>query len=299
MLPIGCFDFSKRGDANFVTALRGAHAMSTGFGAGFHAQPGKAVDALAYDRWTGRWSRLFIPAVLAAGAVKPGCRVLDVSTGTGEAAGMALPLVGIEGLVVGADISPAMLTGARTRLYGSSFLPVAADGQALPFKDAIFDAVVCQLGLQFFPDPVRGVREFRRVLREGGRVAICVISTPDRAPMWGNLADVLSRFLPELRDVLFLSFALHDPNRLEAMLVGAGFRDVRVERTTREDSFESFEDYWEPIEAGTGSIPQCYLRLVAADRRNVREEVRSRLSRFESSGKLRMSVEMLIGSGRV
>jgi ubiquinone/menaquinone biosynthesis C-methylase UbiE len=272
--------------------------MSTGFGAGFHAQPGKAVDALAYDRWTGRWSRLFIPAVLAAAAVKPGCRVLDMCTGTGEAADMALPLVGIKGTVVGADISPAMLTSARARLCGSSsFLPVAADGQSLPFGDASFDAVICQLGLQFFPDSARGVEEFRRVLCEGGRVAICVISTPDRAPMWGNFADILSRFLPELRDVLFLSFALHDPNRLEAMLVGAGFRDVRVERTTREHSFESFADYWEPIEAGVGSMPQAYLRLSATDRRTVREEVRSRLSRFELTGKLRMSVEMLIGSG--
>jgi ubiquinone/menaquinone biosynthesis C-methylase UbiE len=272
--------------------------MSTGFGAGFHAAPGKRVDASAYDRWTGRWSRLFIPAVLAAAAVQPGCRVLDVSTGTGEAARMALPLVGSEGVVIGADISPAMLTSARTRLCGSPFLPVAADGQALPFRDASFDAVVCQLGLQFFPDPVRGLGEFRRVLREGGSVAICVISTPDRAPMWGNLADVLSRFLPELRDVLFLSFALHDPNQLEAMLVGAGFHDVRVKRTTHEDSFESFADYWEPIEAGVGSMPQSYLRLGAADRRAVREEVRSRLSRFELNGKLLMSVEMLIGSGR-
>lgn len=211
---------------------------------------------------------------------------------------MALPLVGTEGVVVGADISPEMLTSARAELYGAPFLPVAADGQALPFRDSSFDAVVCQLGLQFFPDPARGVGEFRRVLRKSGRVAMCVISTPDRAPMWGNLADVLSRFLPELRDVLFLSFALHDPNRLEAMLVGAGFRDVRVERTTREDSFESFVDYWEPIEAGVGSMPQAYLRLLPTDRRAVREEVRSRLSRFELTGKLRMSVEMLIGSGR-
>jgi SAM-dependent methyltransferase len=211
---------------------------------------------------------------------------------------MALPLVGTEGVVVGADISPEMLTSARAELYGLPFLPVAADGQALPFRDSSFDAVVCQLGLQFFPDPARGVGEFRRVLRKDGRVAICVISTPDRAPMWGNLADVLSRFLPELRDVLFLSFALHDPNRLEAMLVGADFRDVRVERTTREDSFESFVDYWEPIEAGVGSMPQAYLRLLPTDRRAVREEVRSRLSRFELTGKLHMSVEMLIGSGR-
>ena len=272
--------------------------MSTTFGAGFHVAPGKAVDASAYERWTGRWSRLFIPAVLAAAAVGPKCRILDVSTGTGEAARMALPLVGTEGIVVGADISPAMLRSARAELDRSSFLPVAADGQALPFRDASFDALVCQLGLQFFPDPARGVREFRRVLRKGGKVAICVISNPDRAPMWGNLADVVSRFLPELREVLFLSFALHDPNRLEAMLVDAGFRDVHVERTTRADSFESFADYWEPIEVGVGSIPQSYLRLAAADRHAVREEVRSRLSRFELNGKLCMSVEMLIGSGR-
>jgi ubiquinone/menaquinone biosynthesis C-methylase UbiE len=272
--------------------------MSTGFGAGFHAALGKAVDASAYDRWTGQWSRLFVPAVLAAAAVEPKYRVLDVSTGTGEAARLALPLVGTEGVVVGADISPAMLTGARTRLYGSPFLPVAADGQSLPFRDASFDAVVCQLGLQFFPEPRRGLGEFRRVLRKDGRVGICVISTPDRAPMWGNLADVLSRFLPELRDVLFLSFALHDASRLEAMLVDAGFRDVNVERTTREGSFKSFEEYWEPIEAGVGSMPQAYLRLAATDRRAVRDEVRLRLSRFEANGTLRMSVEMLIGRGR-
>jgi len=250
--------------------------MSTGFGAGFHATPHKAVDASAYDGWTGRWSRLFIPAVLAAANVGPRSRVLDVST----------------------DISPEMLTSARSRLDGSPFLPVAANGQALPFGDASFDAVICQLGLQFFPDPARGLREFRRVLRKDGAASICVISTPDRAPMWGALADVISSFLPELREVLFLSFALHDANRLESMLVGAGFREVRVERTAREDSFESFADYWEPIEAGVGSIPQAYLRLVPADRRAVREEVRSRLSCFEVSGKLRMSVEMLIGSGR-
>ena len=268
------------------------------FGAGFHGPPGKAVDSSAYDRWTGRWSRLFIPAVLAAAAVQPGCRVLDVSTGTGEAARMALPLVGIGGLVVGADISPAMLASARTRLQGSRFLPVAADGQALPLRDGSFDAVVCQLGLQFFPDPARGLGEFRRVLREDGRVAVCVISSPDRAPMWGNLAEDLSRFLPELSHVLFLSFALSDPNRLEGMLAGAGLRDIRIERMTREGSFESFADYWQPIEAGVGSIPQAYLRLAAHDRCTVREEVRSRVSRFELDGKLSMSVEMLIGSGR-
>jgi ubiquinone/menaquinone biosynthesis C-methylase UbiE len=272
--------------------------MSINFGSGFHVATGQAVNTIAYDRYIGRWSRLFVPAVLAAANVAPGHRVLDISTGTGEAALMTLPIVGASGLVIGADISPAMLEGARDRLDEPSFLPIAADGQALPFGNGSFDAVICQLGLQFFPDPARGLAEFRRVLRIGGWVGACVISTPDRAPMWGILADVLSRFLPEQRDILHLSFALADPKRLEQLLANAGFRDVRVERQKREDVIDSFDDYWEPIEAGIGSIPQAYLSLNEGNRRSARQEVRSRLSQFESNGRLLMSIEMLIGRGR-
>ncbi len=60
--------------------------MSVSFGPGFHAAPGRAIDPLAYERYIGRWSRLFVPAVLAAAEVTGGDRVLDVATGTGEAA---------------------------------------------------------------------------------------------------------------------------------------------------------------------------------------------------------------------
>ena len=224
--------------------------------------------------------------------------VLDVATGTGEAALMALPIVGSSGLVVGADIGPEMLEAARARLNAPAFRPVAADGQALPFRDASLDTVICQLGLQFFPDPALGLLEFRRVLRPGGRAAVCVISSPDRAPMFGILADTLSRFAPERRDILHLSFALADQERLETLFADAGFQDIRVEREARSDTMESFDEYWEPIETGTGSQPQIYLALAEADRRSVRETVKAQLGRFESDGKLSMSIEMLIGSGR-
>jgi hypothetical protein len=116
--------------------------------------------------------------------------------------------------------------------------------------------------------------------------------------MWGILADAVSRFLPAQRNTIYLSFALNDSTRLEGLLASAGFRDVRVQREKREDITESFDEYWEPIEAGVGSIPQSYLMLTDVDRRSVREEVRARLSQFESDGKLVMSVEMLIGKGR-
>ena len=264
---------------------------------GFHVRPGRAVDASAYEQFTGRWSRLFVPLVLEAADVQPGDQVLDVCTGTGEAGIAIVPAIGSSGCLIGVDIAPAMLESARGRLNEPTFLPVAADGQALPFPDRCFDAVVCQLGLQFFPNPGLGLKEFRRVLRAGDRAGVCVISSPDRAPMWGILADLLGRLLPDQQKTVHLSFSLRDPARLETLLMDAGFQEVRIERQSREDSYDSFDEYWDSIEAGIGSIPQTYLMLPDAARLAVRQEVSARLVEFEADGRLRMGLEMLIGSG--
>jgi ubiquinone/menaquinone biosynthesis C-methylase UbiE len=268
------------------------------YGPGLHAPSGQPVNIAAYDGYLGRWSRLFAPAVLNIAEVSRGDRVLDLATGPGEAALMALSIVEQSGLVVGVDISEPMLEAARARLGNRSFRPVAADGHALPFRDGQFDAVVCQLSLQFFRDPAQGLGECCRVLRKGGRVAACVISTPDQAPMWGILADSLSRYFPQQEEMLYLSFALADVHQLERLLGTAGFRDVVVMRETRHGTIESFDAYWANVEAGVGMMPQAYRALPEASRRSVRDEVQARLSKYESGGRLAMSVEMVIGTGR-
>jgi len=61
---------------------------------------------------------------------------------------MALPAVGVSGVVIGADIASAMLVGARDRLKDPLFYSVAADGQALPFKSGTFDAVICHVQIR-------------------------------------------------------------------------------------------------------------------------------------------------------
>ena len=264
---------------------------------GLHAAAGQEVSADGYDRYIGRWSRLFVPSLLTAAKVGAGDQVLDVATGTGEAAIAAISLVGDAGVVVGADISAAMLSTARARLP-RSYRAIVTDGQSLALQDASFDAVICQLGLMFFPDPARGLAEFRRVLRHGGCAAVCVISTPEKAPMWGVLAETLSRHLPEQREALHFSFSLAQCPRLEAMLGAAGFREVKVTRETRYGIVESFDEYWAAIEAGAGQLPLIYLSLPEQERRAVREEVRAGLSPFEKNGRLEMTVEMLIGVGR-
>ena len=105
--------------------------------------PGRAVDASAYDSFTGRWSRLFVPSVLSSAEVAPGSRVLDVSTGTGEAALMALRTVGASGFVVGADISPAMLDGARVRLNEPLSLTARGCRSETPASIVSYVSLVC------------------------------------------------------------------------------------------------------------------------------------------------------------
>lgn len=115
--------------------------------------------------------------------------------------------------------------------------------------------------------------------------------------MWGFLAKALSRHRPAQREALHLSFSLADAQRLESLIGAAGFREIRVIREVRDGVVDSFDEYWAAIEAGTGQLPLIYAALPEPQRQAVRDEVHGALARFESNGRLEMSVEMLIGSG--
>jgi len=102
------------------------------------------------------------------------CRYLDLGCSAGlYARNMARSLSG-RGTVVGIDISPSMLkeAGRRSREAGSPVSLARADIQNLPFADAVFSGAVCGGTLNELGDPARALRETRRVLEPGGRIAI-------------------------------------------------------------------------------------------------------------------------------
>jgi ubiquinone/menaquinone biosynthesis C-methylase UbiE len=255
------------------------------------------AGAAAYYRFTGRWSRAFRSTLLAAARVAGGQTVLDVAAGTGMLAEMAASHVGVSGRVIAADISLPMLRAAQGKIAGLPVDAVVMDGQDLACRDRSVDVVICQLGLMFFPDVRRGLQEFRRVLRGHGRLAVQVWSSPDRVPFFGILADALSDYFADQRDVLYSPAALADPAHLLQLLAGAGFRDVAVVAETQELTFDSFDQYWSGIEAGGGRLGQFYLHLMDDERRAVRDEVSGCMAQFESEGRLVLKAEALIGTG--
>jgi ubiquinone/menaquinone biosynthesis C-methylase UbiE len=256
------------------------------------------AGAQAYDRFMGRWSRLWVPALLDAAGVGPGQRVLDLASGTGEAAAQAADRVTRTGRVIGVDISLPMLRRAAARLAGQPVLLAAMDGTGLACPDRTFDSVICQLGLMLIPDPERATAECARVLHDGGRLSAVIWSSRERVLHIGILCEILGRLLPARREEIERSFSLGEPHRFRGLLERAGFREIQVTRERRTLVMESFEDYWEPVVAGGGRLGQLYAGLSDESRRAVREEVHDRMNSFWSGDRLIMEAEALLGVGR-
>ena len=169
--------------------------------------------------------------------------MLDVACGTGVVAAAAADRVGPTGAVTGVDVNAGMLAVAAARTRRVRW--VQADAARLPFPDGGFDRVLCQAGLQFVPDRLGAVREMRRMLRPGGRLALLVWRALHHSPGFAALADALEAVVgPEAAAVMRAPFVFgDDPRPLANLLESAGFVDVRVQAragTVRFGSVEAF-----------------------------------------------------------
>ena len=253
--------------------------------------------ATAYDDFMGRWTRLYVPALLRAAHVAPGQRVLDMATGTGESALMAADAVGARGTIVGVDVSLPMLRGALAKPGARPIRLAAMDGQALALRHETFDTVISQLGLMFFPSPVAGVREARRVLRPGGRFAALVWGPLEQMPWFGGLAGELLAQFPARRENLFRGVSLGAPGRLESVLAEGGLRGVSVTTETQIFRFASFDDYWRHVESGAIRIGAMLRELPPKTVRAVRGRVRESVAAFATRDGLAFPTVALVGGG--
>jgi SAM-dependent methyltransferase len=170
-----------------------------------------------------------VPHLLRAAAVSRGDRVLDVGCGCGELTLRLAAASGVDGAVLGLDISGVMLAVAR-ELAATAGPPsprfVEADAQVHPFAGPAFDVVVSSYGVMFFEDPEAAFANLRGALRPGGRLALLCWQDDARNEVFG---------------VPLRAFAAHDvpvgpsefdpftrPEHVADLLIGAGFTRVRA-----------------------------------------------------------------------
>lgn len=188
-----------------------------------------------YERWLVNslfrpWAELTLDDV----RLSAGDRVLDIACGTGVVARVAKERLGDTGYVVGIDISSDMLAVARAAAPGIDWRQ--GDANDLPLRDQEqFDVVVCQQGMQFFPDKAVAGTQMRRALTKGGRLAVTTWRSDEEIPFFRELRQMAERQLGAIVDQ---RHSLGDAASLEGLLRSAGFDEVRSRTISRTIRFE-------------------------------------------------------------
>jgi ubiquinone/menaquinone biosynthesis C-methylase UbiE len=162
-------------------------------------------------------------------------RLLDLACGTGVVARLARERLGETAKIVGVDVSPDMLDVARAvapdvdwREGNAAALPLLAGEQ--------FDVVICQQGLQFFPDKPAAARQMRRAVAKDGRLAVTTWRSDEEIPFFRQLRDVAERYLGPTTDQ---RYSFGDGKALESLLRDAGFHEARSRTLSRTIRFEN------------------------------------------------------------
>lgn len=231
---------------------------------------------------------------------QPGQRVLELAAGTGETGFRVAELVGPIGGVITSDQAEAMLEGARARasdlgLSNVEFQTLNAEWIDLPV--ASVDAVLCRWGYMLMPDPPAALRETRRVLRPGGRLALAVWDAVGRNP-WAALPalELIERGLASApRPGEPGPFALGDEGRVRELLEQAGFAEVAVEAMDLCREHVSFQELWDTTLDLSRNFHDAVLARPEDEIAQIRDSLRQRFAPFtQDDGTLSIPMRPLL-----
>ena len=229
---------------------------------------------------------------------QPGERVLDVACGTGAPSLKVARKVGVAGSVVATDVSaePLQIAAERARERGLENIRFErADVHQLPFADKEFDLITCRFGVMFFTDLPQALRELRRVLKPGGRIAFAAWGTFDQPYFQTTVQVIMRRTGTPIPPGAAAMFKFSAPGTLAKGISEAGFADARDEvRTVRWVWPDSAQEMWAYLQAVT--VP--FRPVLDKATPEMEKEILAELARYWDGEKVDLTAEIVLAGGR-
>lgn len=246
-----------------------------------------------WDRFAGNWAgeQEFLHEVTAgvtAGLLagldpRPGQTILELAAGTGDVGFAVAERLGDEGRLIQTDFAPRMVEQARRFAAEAGLSNVeqrVLDAERMDLDDGSVDGVACRWGYMLMSDPAAALAETRRVLREGGRLSFAVWQGPERN-QWAfipGFALVEGGHLPPPEPGAPGIFSMGDPERIRALVTGAGFADPEIEEVVVSWPYSDPEVHWEKTMKLTAPIADAINALPEEEAERIRQVVAARVA---------------------
>jgi ubiquinone/menaquinone biosynthesis C-methylase UbiE len=261
--------------------------------------------AEAWYRWSptlNQWLGKATDKMLEMAGISSGHRVLDIAAGAGEQSITTAKKVGTSGYVLATDISSNILEYAKQMAQQAGLNNIETkvmDGENLAVEEETFDAVISRVGLIYFPDQQKALKEMLRVLKRGGKVAAIVYSTPEKNKFFSVPVSIIRNRakLPPPLPGQPGPFSLGAEGIIEKVFSQAGFKNVKSELVDSPLLLPSAKECVRFEKESFGALHQMMSSLSDSEKVSVWEEIERELQKFESESGFVGPCEMVVAVG--
>jgi len=169
--------------------------------------------------------------------------ILEIACGTGRLTNHLIKKLSSNTKLIATDLNEDMLSFAQQKIDNSKVTFQVANAQELPFEDNIFDLLICQFGIMFFPEKLNALKEMARVLKPTGEILFSTWDKIENNPIIYSTSNTIASFFktnpPEF---LTVPFSMFDTQAIENLLQNAGFKNIAIEHIKMTGESPNAED---------------------------------------------------------
>lgn len=225
--------------------------------------------------------------VVSLAEIKQSDKVLDIACGTGAVSSEIFSRLDRTGLLVGIDMSRTALTIAKKTTHGTNVNFFEMDAENLGFE-FVFDKILCQYGLMFFPDTAKVLKMLRKILRRGGKIVFAVHGIAEEVPYFSSIMSSILKYIPDIRPKGAPTVhRFGNSDNLKKELESAGFSDVSITKHVFTYEAGTFDEYWHDYMHSTANAIRPRIESMGPDIVDkIKNDSRHNAERYIKDGKI-------------